>query len=191
MNDPSERDLVMAVLFHVLKGSRADQEERARAVGLCSSDVALLRSLTLDEIREIGIAFRHGVQVAVDRQVLRAVIDHVRATREGERLQRRLLEADAPREMMRRMFGMGSREYAELRRELDLPMRVGRPPAVDEATSHRLWYAVEASLGSDPDRPIEPEQFLELPSQTGVSLRSIWPLVSSWAAEHGARTAGR
>jgi hypothetical protein len=45
---------------------------------------------------------------------------HLRREREAEGLQKTLIEADAPFELMQRLFGLSSREYTRLRNGIHL-----------------------------------------------------------------------
>ena len=69
------------------------------------------------------------------------MLEHLRHQRESEDLQRKLIVADAPLEMMQQLFGLSSREYTRWRRLLTLAPSVGRPPELNEADTHALWYA--------------------------------------------------
>ena len=182
-----EGDLARAVLLYAVRCLEDGNVDRLRAIGLGGDEAALLGSLSLKELSRAGILCAHGVWLRVDPEILRVVVGHLQSTRRTEELQRRLILADAPREMMHRMFGMSSREFAELRRQLGVATGVGRPAELDETAEHRLWHAMAGRLGSDPDSPLEPEQVLELHAETGVPLRAIWSRARSWAGLSGGR----
>jgi hypothetical protein len=57
---------------------------------------------------------------------------------------------------------------------------VGRPPELDEATSHKLWHALSARLTSDADRHLHPEEYLVVQEETSASLRAIWTAAQHW-----------
>jgi hypothetical protein len=57
---------------------------------------------------------------------------------------------------------------------------VGRPPELDEATSHKLWHALSARLASDADRHLAPEEYLAVQEESGASLRAIWTAAQHW-----------
>ena len=155
--------------------------KRLHALGLGIREAALLRALTLEDLRRVSSMCVHALQVRFDPVVLGVVVERLKAMRNAEALQRSLVAADAPRGMMRELFGMGSREYGQLRRRLGVTAGAGRPPALDEATEHRLWHALAGWLRPDPTRPLAPEQFLEVHAETGVPLRAIWSFARQWA----------
>jgi hypothetical protein len=109
------------------------------------------------------------------------MLSHLRGTREGEELQRDLIQADAPLEMMRSLFGVGSREYTRLRRMLALEPAVGRPAEPDEETAHKLWHSLSARLKSDPSALLEPNEYLAIHDESGASMRAIWNVAQRWA----------
>ncbi|RMD64158.1 MAG: DUF2857 family protein, partial [Alphaproteobacteria bacterium] len=97
-----------------------------------------------------------------------------------EELQRDLIQADAPLEMMRSLFGVGSREYTRLRRMLAVEPAVGRPPEPDEETGHRLWRALSARLESAGEEALDPKEYLAVQQESGASMRAVWNLVQRW-----------
>ena len=82
--------------------------------------------------------------------------------------------------MMRRLFGMGSREYTRLRKMLTARPAVGRPPEPDEETSHRLWRSLSARVRPDADAELAPTDFLAIHRESSASLRAVWSLYRRW-----------
>ena len=183
-----EGNLVLAALSYAADCVAEGDADRLQAMGLELPDAAMLCSLTLDELRGVGAMCAHAVEVRFDADILRVVVQHLRNTSRSEALQRALVAADASHQMMRKLFGMGSREYGRLRRLLAVKAGVGRPAELDEAAEHRLWHALSGRLKPDPDRPLEPNEMLRIHAHTGVSMRAIWNHARRWAAEgHGRR----
>lgn len=188
MTGSREGNLVLAALFYAADCVAEGDADRLRAMGLGVPDAAGLCSLTLEELRRAGAMCGHALEIRFDPDILRVVVQHLRNTRESEALQRALVAADASRQMMRDLFGMGSREYGRLRRLLAVDVGVGRPAELDEAAEHRLWHALAGRLRPDPARPLEPHEILRIHADTGVSPRAIWNHARRWAAEgHGSR----
>ena len=128
-----------------------------RAMQFRAQEIEALRELNLADLYRVGALQAHCLSIALDRDVFWPMIANLRATRENEELQRDLIQADAPLEMMRSLFGIGSREYTRLRRMLAVGPAVGRPPEPDEETGHRLWHALSARLTSAADEEIDPK----------------------------------
>ena len=164
----------MAALCYATDCVAEGDVEALHKLGLELEEVALLRDLTLDELRRARALGAHCLDIRLDRNVFPVVIEHLKASRQDEDLQRALIQADAPKEMMRCLFGMGRREYQRLRHLLRVNSGVGRPPELDEATEQALWRALVGRLRPDPDRPLDPEHFLAVQAESGASLRAIW-----------------
>ena len=152
----------------------------------------------LDALKEMNLAdlYRadalrvHCLQIGLNRDVFWPMLDHLRHQRESEDLQRTLLVADAPLEMMQQLFGVSSREYTRWRRLLTLAPAVGRPPELNETDTHALWYAWQDKVQADDKPTLSAEDYLHLQQQTGIGLRSIWALVQRWETYgEGASTA--
>ena len=177
-----EGDLAAAVLSYAVDCVAEGDQDRLREIGLEDDDIALLRSLTLEEGRRAGMLVAHGLRIRLDRRIFRVVVGHLKEAQADDDIQYELIRADAPRDMMRRLFGMGAREYAHLRRVLAVETGVGRPATLAEEQEHQLWHAMADLLQPEPDRPLAPEQFLELHAQTGIPLRAIWTHARRWTA---------
>jgi hypothetical protein len=92
-----------------------------------------------------------------------------------------LIVADAPQEMMQVLFGLSPRDYTRLRRILLVDPSIGRPPELDEASSHTLWEAWSGRVDDEESGLLTPEQYLAIYEETGLSMRAIWGLTQRWA----------
>ena len=175
-----EADLVTAVLLYAMRCLAEGDQHALRAMQFGPQEIEALRELNLADLYRVGTLQAHCLAIHLDREVFWPMIAHLRATREAEELQRDLIEADAPLEMMRSLFGVGSREYTRLRRMLALEPAVGRPPEPDEETSHKLWRALSAHMQPDADEALDPKQYLTVHRESGASMRAIWNLAQRW-----------
>ena len=82
---------------------------------------------------------------------------------------------------MQILFGLNQRDYTRLRRTLLVDPAVGRPPELDEASSHRLWEAWSSRVDGEASGLLTPAQYLAIQTETGVSMRAIWGLTQRWA----------
>ena len=105
------------------------------------------------------------------------MIDRLEHYRESEKLQRELVSADAPAEMLRSLFGLDSKNYTRYCRELSVQATLGRPQEWDEATEQRLWEAWQALESPD---DIEAADYLALAKTTELPVRTVWRLISRW-----------
>lgn len=175
-----EADLVTAVLLYAMRCLAEGDQHALRAMQFGPKEIEALRDLNLADLYRVGTLQAHCLAIRLDRDVFWPMIANLRATREAEELQRDLIQADAPLEMMRSLFGVGSREYTRLRRMLALEPAVGRPPEPDEETSHKLWRALSAHLQPDADEVLDPKQYLAVHEESGAPMRAIWNLAQRW-----------
>ena len=180
MIETKEADLVTAVLLYAMRCLAEGDQHALRAMQFGPKEIEALRELNLADLYRVGTLQAHCLAIRLDRDVFWPMIANLRATREAEEVQRDLIQADAPLEMMRNLFGVGSREYTRLRRMLALEPAVGRPPEPDEETSHKLWRALSAHLQPDADEALDPKQYLAVHEESGAPMRAIWNLAQRW-----------
>ena len=123
----------------------------------------------------------HCLEIALNRQVYWPMIDHLGEQRAMEDTIQALIIADAPQEMMQVLFGLNQRDYTRLRRTLSVDLAIGRPPELDEASSHRLWEVWSVRVDGEESGLLIPEQYLAIHGETGLSMRAIWNLTQRWA----------
>ena len=178
-----EAELVTAVLLYAVRCLAEGDWAALRSMRFGSCEIEVLRTLSLEDIYRAGSLRAHCLDIRLDPDLFRKMVQHLAAIREDEDMQRDLMQADAPFEMMRRLFGMGSREYARLRSAMALAPAVGRPPELDEQTSRRLWRALSGRLGSNTDQPLEAHEYLAVQAESDAPLRAIWSHVQRWAEQ--------
>lgn len=175
-----EADLVTAVLLYAMRCLAEGDQHALRGMRFGPQEIEALRELNLADLYRVGSLQAHCLDICLNRDVFWPMLDNLRAAREQEELQRDLIQADAPLEMMRSLFGVGSREYTRLRRMLALEPAVGRPPEPDEETSHSLWRALSAQIEAESGEALDPKAYLAVHEETGVSMRAIWTLAQRW-----------
>ena len=171
-----ESELVMAVMLYAIRCLSENDQHALRNMNFGPEEVAALRGLNLADLYRAGSLQAHCLDIRLNRDVYWPMLAHLRRERESEELQRDLIQADAPLEMMRSLFGLGSREYTRLRRMLTVEPAVGRPPEPDEETAHRLWRALATRMQTDTDNGTDPGVYLAVHHETGASLRAVWNL---------------
>jgi hypothetical protein len=179
-----ESDLVMAVLLYAMRCLAEGDQQALRDMNFGPKEMGALREINLADLYRVGSLQAHCLEIRLNRDVYWPMLAHLHRERKSEEMQRDLIQADAPLEMMRSLFGVGSREYTRLRRLLTCDPAIGRPPEPDDATSHALWHAWSARTDKDPTAPLTPEDYLALGQQTGASMRAVWSLTQRWA-EYG------
>ena len=152
-----------------------------RGMGFGPSELDALGALNLGDLQRAGTLSAHCLEIRLDGPLFRRVIERVGDMREEEALQRALIRADAPSDMMRALFGMANREYALLRRTLDVESGVGRPSELDDDMAHRLWSVLQGRLQPNRERPLEPSEFLAVRADCGIPMRALWTHARRWA----------
>ena len=179
-----ESELVMAVLLYAIRCLAEGDQHALRGMNFGPEEVAALRDINLADLYRAGSLQAHCLAIRLNRAVYWPMLTHLRRERESEAVQRDLIQADAPLEMMCSLFGVGSREYTRLRRLLTVDPSIGRPAEPDEATSHAVWQVWSERVKEDPTVPLTPEDYLALGEDTGASMRAVWNLTQRWA-EYG------
>lgn len=179
-----EADLVTAVLLYAMRCMSEGDQHALRAMQFGPREIDALRALTLPDLYRIGTLQAHCLQIRVDGQVFWPLMQHLQSSRAAEELQQDLMQADAPLDMMRSLFGMGSREYTRSRRLLTAAPSVGRTPEPDEATAARLWQALAPYLQDADEDGLTAAEYLAVHRDTAVPIRIIWNTVQRWL-EHG------
>ena len=181
MDITKESALVTAVLMYALRCLAEGDQTALRNMNFGPREIDALREMTLADLYRVESLRAHCLEIGLNRQVYWPMMDHLRAQRESEELQRTLIGADAPLEMMQTLFGLGPREYSRLRRMLSVDPSVGRPPEPDEDSTHTLWHAWQTRVGEEETDPLLPEAYLEIHEETQLSMRAIWNLTQRWA----------
>lgn len=181
MSTSKESDLTAAVLLYAVRCLIEGDQLALRAMQFGPKEVEVLQQLNIADLYRTDNLRGHCLQVQLDRVVFWQLVERLRQQRESDQLQQTLLQADAPQEMMRSLFGLGAKDYARWRRLHGFTAAVGRPSEPDEEPAHALWLAWQALAGDDGDRALTGEDYLELRDSTGLTLRTIWCLTQRWA----------
>jgi hypothetical protein len=181
MNSAKESDLVTAVLLYAVRCLAEGDQQALREMGLGPREIDALRGFEMADLYRLGALKAHCIEISIDRDVFWSLIAHLQSARHSEEVQRDLIQRDAPLDMMRGLFGMGSREYTRLRRILAVQPAVGRPPEPDEDTAHCLWRAIAAEREASDEDDLAPIQYLRISEATGASLRCVWRHAQRWS----------
>lgn len=180
MSSSKEADLTTAVLLYAMRCLAEGDQQALRAMNFGPKELEALKDMSLSDLYRADALRVHCLKIGLDRAVFWPMLEHLQRQRESEDLQRTMIVADAPLEMMQQLFGLSSREYTRWRRLLTLAPSVGRPSEPSEEDTHKLWYAWENRQQVRGGDPLTPADYLALQQATGVSLRAIWLLVQRW-----------
>jgi hypothetical protein len=180
MSSSKEADLTTAVLLYAMRCSAEGDQQALRAMNFGPKELEALKDMNLSDLYRADALRVHCLKIGLDRAVFWPMLEHLQRQRETEDLQRTMIVADAPLEMMQQLFGLSSREYTRWRRLLTLAPSVGRPSEPNEEDTHKLWYAWEDRKQARGDNPLVASDYLVLQQETDIGLRAIWLLVQRW-----------
>jgi Protein of unknown function (DUF2857) len=184
MSASKEAELVTAVMLYAVRCFAEGDLHALKEMNFGPKELGALREISMSDLFRARELTTHCLQVRLNREIYWPMLDHLRREREAEGLQRELVQADAPLEMLQALFGTGAHEYTRLRRMLTLEPAFGRTPEADEAQATALWAAWK-SLIIEPTVELTAMHYLNLHHSTGISLRIIWNQVQRWRV-HGA-----
>ena len=180
MEGTKEADLVTAVLMYAMRCLAEGDQAALRNMNFGVKEIEALREMRVADLYRVESLRAHCLEIALNRQVYWPMIDHLGEQRAMEETIQALISADAPQEMMQVLFGLNQRDYTRLRRTLIVPPAIGRPPELDEESSRRLWDVWSDRVDDEESGLLTAEQYLEIYSETGLSMRAIWNLIQRW-----------
>ena len=184
MEGTKEADLITAVLMYAMRCLAEGDQAALRHMNFGIKEIEALREMRVADLYRVESLRAHCLEIALNRQVYWPMIEHLSEQRTMEDTIQALTAADAPQEMMQVLFGLNPRDYTRLRRTLLVDPSIGRPPELDDASSHRLWKAWSGRVNGEASGLLTPDQYLDIQGETGLSMRAIWNLTQRWA-EYG------
>jgi hypothetical protein len=181
MEGTKESDLITAVLMYAMRCLAEGDQTALRNMNFGVKEIEALREMRVADLYRVKSLRAHCLEITLNRQVYWPMIEHLSEQRALEDTIQTLISADAPQEMMQVLFGLNQRDYTRLRRTLLVDPAIGRPPELDEGSSHRLWEVWSARVNDEESGLLIPEQYLEIHSETGLPMRAIWNLTQRWA----------
>ncbi len=176
-----ESELTSAVMLYAIRCLAEGDQAALRSMNFGPREVEALREMNLADMCRIETLSAHCLKVSLNRDVYWPMVAHLRHRREDDDLQKALMAADAPQELMQTFFGMGGREYSRLRRMLVANAICGRPPEPTEEETHRLWEAWQRRAELEEDGLLPPQEYLDMLEETAIALRVIWHQTRRWA----------
>ncbi len=177
---PDEKEYLYRIVLNLISDYRLKGNwRRLSDMGLSRKQVEELWSLSLGEVKRTEQKLDSDfVSIRVDGNALSCAIKMARVETEANKIRDELIARDAPVEMMTVLYGLGGRDYARLRRVLNVPAGAGRPAETDEATASKVWGSWESIRPTSAHlKPTKPEEWIRLSDETGISVRTIWRLV--------------
>ena len=165
-------DFVVALVIYLMRCIEDGDTETLGRMGFGPEEVEELSALRLSDIQRIERLKAH-LDIKVDRDAFAELIRHIRAERRSTEREHEFIRADAPLDMMRRLFGTTNREYTKLR-HLYAVSSVGRPRDPSEEQEGKLWRMLTAGLSRARDGVLSPGEYLAISRECGTPLRTVW-----------------
>ncbi len=181
MDGTKEADLITAVLMYAMRCLAEGDQTALRNMNFGVKEIEALREMRVADLYRVESLRAHCLEIALNRQVYWPMIEHLGEQRAMEDTIQTLISADAPQEMMQILFGLNQRDYTRLRRTLLVDPSIGRPPELDEKDSHQLWETWSSRVDGEESGLLTPVQYLDIHSETGLSMRAIWNQTQRWA----------
>ena len=166
-------EFVVALVIYAMRCIEDGETDALARMGFGPSEVATLAGLTLGDLKRIERLRSHCLDIKIDREAFGEIIRRIRAEGLTTEWEHALIRADAPFDMMRRLFGTTRRAYIKLRQVFGVSS-VGRPREPTDAQATALWETIEQRLRASPLDTLAPADYLAVSTQCGVPLRTVW-----------------
>lgn len=166
-------DFVVALVLYAMRCIEDGEMDTLARMGFGPSEMAALASLTFGDLRRIESLRSHCLDIKIDREAFSGIIRRIRADGLSTEWEHALILADAPFDMMRRLFGTSRRAYTKLRQVFGVSS-VGRPRSPSDAQAAALWEMMKKRLRASPRDTLPPSDYLAISRQCGVPLRTVW-----------------
>ena len=177
-------DFVVALVIYAMRCIKDGETDTLTAMGFGPSEVADLAALRFGDLQRIERLKTHCLEIKVDRQAFAEMIGRVRSDSLSIEWEHELIRADAPLDMMRRLFGTNSRAYARLRRLYDVSS-AGRPREPSEDDAAILWRLWAGRVRDAPHGVLRPFDYLAISRQCSLPLRTVWRVSQRFASSAG------
>ena len=166
-------DFVAALLLYAMRCIEDGETETLHRMGFGPAEVEELATLRLADVNRIERLKSH-LDIKVDGEAFAKMIRLIRTERLAAEWERELIRADAPFEMLRRLFGTSNREYVKFRRFYGLGSSVGRPREPTEAEQRRLWRKLATRIEHADGDVLSPAEYMAISRECGMPLRIVW-----------------
>ena len=182
MQRTKEGDLVTAIAIYAVRCLAEGDHASLRKMKFGKKEIDELSKMDLMDLSHIATLRSHCLEIGLNREIYWEMMRFLRTQRDAEDFKDKLVTLDAPYDLLKRFYGMSTREYTDRRRAFgdDSVTSAGRPEEPTDDESHRLWRLWKKLAGDQETRLLTPEQYLELSADAEMSIRSVWLLCERW-----------
>jgi hypothetical protein len=183
MSATKESELITAVMLYATRCAVEGDHNALHAMNFGPREVDALTDVALGDIQRMAALRAHCLRIELNRGLFWPLIEHLRRQRTGDTLLNELIDADAPLDMVRTFYGVGSLEYSKTRQWRGLAKGIGRPRQPTETEMHAVWEAWKQRVKARGAVGLPADDYLQIRRETAVSLRLIWNLTREWAED--------
>jgi len=166
-------DFVVALVIYAMRCIEDGETDVLTRMGFGPTEVAWLASLRFGDLKRLERLSTHCLDIKVNRRAFAEMIRRIRVDGYSTEWEHALIRADAPFEMMRRLFGTTNRSYTKLRQLFGVSS-VGRPREPTDLEASVLWQMIERRLRKSRGDVLLPADYLNISRQCAVPLRTVW-----------------
>ena len=166
-------DFVVALVIYAMRCIEDGETEALTRMGFGPAEVESLAGLRFGDLKRIQRLKNHCLDIKVDRVAFGEMGRRIRDDGLSTEWEQALIRADAPFDMMRRLFGTTSRAYTKLRQLFGVSS-VGRPREPTEAEALALWKMIEHRMHESRREVLLPADYLSISRECAIPLRTVW-----------------
>ena len=166
-------DFVAALVIYAMRCVQEGETDTLARMGFGPEEVASLAGLRFGDLKRIERLRSHYLDIRVDGAAFAEMIRRINGDGFSTEWEHALIRADAPRDMMRHLFGTTDRSYTKLRQLFGVSS-VGRPREPTEGEASAIWRTINRRLCESGREVLLPADYLAMSRQCGVPLRTVW-----------------
>ncbi len=176
-----EAELFTSVLLYTLRCIAEGDHIALQNMGLSIADAEQLRKINLLELFYIDSLRTHCLNISFNRAALPRMINFMVSQQKNDQKLQRILDHDAPYNMVAHFFGLPNGEYTRRRKSRIGMTLVGRAQELNDQQFDKLVYLWKHIKEKDScGRLHNAEDYVDLAEKTGASLRSVWTTTERW-----------
>ena len=166
-------DFLVALVIYAMRCIEDGETEVLTRMGFGPAEMESLAGLRFGDLKRIERLRNHCLDIRVDRAAFADMIRRIRGDGLSIEWEHALIRADAPFDMMRRLFGTTNRGYTKLRQLFGVSS-VGRPREPSEMQAVVIWRMIDRRRHESRRDILHPADYLAISRECAVSMRTVW-----------------
>lgn len=174
-----------AILSHVITQINMGKIRYCENLGFTHDELMTIKNLTTDELHHLSQMTCTFLNINVDHELLRKMLERIKIQSAEQRLFDRALVLGASIELMRYFFGAQPYEVSERRRLLGKQISAGRRTISDIEKSSEAWYRWQEACKLDQNNRslnslIALDNLMAIAEELNLDLAMLWKQVKKW-----------